>query len=507
MAAFELVLILLAVTALLEVFSERIGIPRPVVLVLGGIVLALLPGMPRPALNPELIFLIFVPPLLYAAAVQSSLRDFRRHAPSISLLSVFLVLATTAAVALVARAVAPELTWAAAFALGAIVSPPDAVAVTAIARRIGIPRSIVTVLEGESLFNDATALVAYRVAIAAALTGTFSLAAAAGDFVIDALGGAAVGLAIGFVYVRMHLRVTGMPEVASTISLLVPFVAYVPAERLGFSGVLAVVAAGLYIGRQAAAGPGAATRVLARGLWTVVGFLLEGLIFILIGLELPRVLSALQDHSKGELAKAALAVSAVVIAVRLVVVPLCVLALRAIRQPVAASWREVLFISWAGLRGGDSLVIALSLPLAAAGGAPFPGRDLILFVTFAVIFVTLVLQGLTLKPAVRVLGLAPDESEAAEEAEARRRLVAAGLARRGELSRAGDAEAAGAPGMRKLRLEVLEAERRELVRLRDEEVIGERTLRRVQRDLDLEEMLLDSPAGTQSVVHLPEKDR
>lgn len=505
MAAFELVLVLLAVTALLEVFSERIGIPGPVVLVLGGIVLAVLPGMPRPALNPELIFLIFVPPLLYAAAVQSSLRDFRRHAPSISLLSVFLVLATTAAVAAVARAVAPELTWAAAFALGAIVSPPDAVAVTAIARRIGIPRSIVTVLEGESLFNDATALVTYRMAIAAALTGTFSLAAAAGDLVVDALGGAALGLAIGYGYARLHGRVCDMPEVASTMSLLVPFVAYIPADHLGFSGVLAVVAAGLYIGRKAAAAPGAAARVLVRSLWTVVGFLLEGLIFILIGLELPRVLGALQDYPAIELAKAALAVSAALIGVRLVLVPLGALILRALGQPVATSWRGVLFVAWAGLRGGDSLVIALSMPLVAAGGAPFPGRDLILFVTFAVIFVTLVLQGLTLKPAVRALGLAADPSEAAEEAEARRRLVAAGLAHRSALSRVAEVEADPALDTRKLRIEVLLVERRELVRLRDEEVIGEETLRRVQRELDLEEMLLDSPAGTESVVHLPER--
>ena len=504
MTAFELVLVLLAVTALLEVFSERIGIPRPVVLVLGGIVLAVLPGMPRPVLNPELIFLIFVPPLLYVAAVQSSLRDFRRHAPSISLLAVALVLATTAVVAVVARAVAPELTWAAAFALGAIVSPPDAVAVTAIARRIGIPRSIVTVLEGESLFNDATALVTYRMAITAALTGTFSLVTAAGDLVIDSLGGVAVGLVFGYVYVRIHGRVSDMPEVASTMSLLLPFVAYIPADHLGFSGVLSVVAAALYIGRKAAAARGAAARVQVRGLWTVVGFLLEGLIFILIGLELPRVLAALKDHSAGELAKAALAVSAALIAVRLVLVPLGALILRAIGRPVATSWRGVLFVSWAGLRGGDSLVIALSLPVAAAGGTPFPGRDLILFVTFAVIFVTLVLQGLTLKPAVRALGLRADESGAAEEAEARRRLVAAGLDRRRELARAGDAKAAGPRDTRKLRLEVLEAERRELVRLRDDEVIGEQTLRRVQRDLDLEEMLIDSPA--ESVAHLPEKD-
>jgi CPA1 family monovalent cation:H+ antiporter len=312
---------------------------------------------------------------------------------------------------------------------------------------------------------------------------------------------------IGYVYVRIHDRVADMPEVASTMSLLIPFVVYIPADHLGFSGVLAVVAAGLYIGRKAAAAPGAAARVLVRGLWTVVGFLLEGLIFILIGLELPRVLSALQDHPAGELARTALAVSAAAIAVRLVLVPLGALILRAIGRPVTTSWRGVLFVSWAGLRGGDSLVIALSLPVLAAGGRPFPGRDLILFVTFAVIFVTLVLQGLTLKPALRALGLAPEESESSEEAEARRRLVAAGLARRGELSRAGEAGAAGPMGTRKLRLEVIGAERRELVRLRDEEVIGEQTLRRVQRDLDLEEMLIDSPAGTQSVAHLPDKDR
>jgi CPA1 family monovalent cation:H+ antiporter len=496
MLAFELALVLLAVAAVLAVLSERIGIPTPVVLVLGGIVLAVVPGVPRPELNPELIFLLFVPPLLYGAAVQSSLRDFRRHARSISLLSVFMVIVTTVAVAVVARAITPELTWPAAFALGAIVSPPDAVAVTAVARRIGIPRSIITVLEGESLFNDATALVAYRMAVAAALTGTFSLASAGAEFAIDAVGGVAVGVVVGLAYAPIVRLVSGMPEVASTLSLLVPFVAYIPADHLGFSGVLSVVATGLLVQRRSSSAAGAAARVLVRSMWSVVGFLLEGGIFLLIGLELPRVLGALGDHPPGELALLAIAVSATVIGVRLLLVPPSALAVRALSKEPAPPWGEMVFLGWAGLRGGDSLVIALSLPVVAAGGMPFPGRDLILFVTFAVILVTLVLQGMTLKPAVRLLRLSPDRSDEEEEAEARRRLVAVGLARRKELAGADDAHV--------VRLQVIEAQRRELVRLRDSDVIGDRILRLLQRDLDLEEMLLESSSGLESVVHLPD---
>jgi CPA1 family monovalent cation:H+ antiporter len=539
MAGLELVLFLLAASAALQVLARRWRLPHPVLLVLGGAALALVPGLPRIRLDPETVFLVFVPPLLYWASFTTSLRDFWRVLWPIMRLGVLLVLITIGAVAFTAHALTPEFTWAAAFALAAIVAAPDPVAATAVMRPLGAPSTLVSILEGEGLVNDATALVAYRVAVAAAVTGSFSPAHATGGLLITGVGGVAVGLAVGWAIVRVRRQIRVLPVVENTVSLLTPFAAYLPANGIGVSGVLAVVAVGLYLGREGPRLTPAATRVQAEAMWSMVGFLLESLVFILTGFELPYVVRALRHHSPGQLLWYSLAISAVVIAVRMAYVVPSAYARRVYARLARADgrglppWRWVLFVGWAGVRGGDSLVIALALPVVTATGARFPARDLIIFVTFAVIFATLVLQGLTLRPLLRALKLGDDRRVQSEEAHARRVAAEAGLRRledvaarervdadvfsrlraksRSRVRRWGalDRERHGADddehralatsngdegtaaSYRKVRGDMIAAERLAIVDLRDRGVIGDDVMRRIQRDLDLETMLLD----------------
>jgi len=526
--ALELVLVLLAATAAISVIAERLVVPSPVLLVLAGTILAFVPGLPRPRLSPEVIFLVFIPPLLYWSAINTSWRDFRWHLRSISLLSVGLVLVTMAAVAAVAHALVPALPWPSAFVLGAIVSPPDAVAVTAVTRRLGIHRAILTVLEGEGLVNDATALVAYRMSVAAVVAGAFSLRVATVEFAWAAVAGVGVGLGVGMAIVALRRRL-GVSSVASnTVSLLTPFAAYIPAEHLGASGVLAVAAVGLYLGRRGPSVLSPQTRTQAVAMWEMLTFLLEGLVFILVGLELPMAVAALHEYRIGTLAAAVVAVSVAAVLVRMVwVIPGTYLlggALRLLGRPEPMPpWQNVVFIGWAGLRGADSLVIALSLPLAVASGAPFPGRDLILFLTFAIIFVTLVVQGLSLKAVIRLLGLKADPESAREMSAARARLAVVGL----EALDALPVDQPGAEDARKalrlkyehvahrfqarlhnkriardeerieayrtMRLKMLFAERGALIAMRDKNEISDDVLREIQHDLDLEQVLLEQP--------------
>src|SRR6185503_3028359 len=310
----ETVLGLMVAVAIVAVLARRLQIPYPILLVIGGLALALIPGLPRVRLNPELVFALFLPPLLYPAALFTSWRDFRADLGSISLLAVGLVLFTTVVIAWLAHTLT-GMPWTAGFVLGAIVSPPDAVAATTIAHRLRLPRRIVTILEGESLVNDATALVAYRFGVAAVLSGTFSLTAASGQFVVAGAGGVLFGLLIGWVVGKIHAHLDD-PPVQVTISLLTPFAAYLPAERMGVSGVLAVVTTGLYLGWRAPEIINARMRLQSFPVWGMVVFLLNGVIFILIGLQLPEVLGNLGAF-KWKLAWHALAIGGAVIAVRL----------------------------------------------------------------------------------------------------------------------------------------------------------------------------------------------
>ncbi len=321
-----MILVLLAAVAALATLAHRLRVPYPILLVLGGLVLGFVPGLPQVELKPELVFLLFLPPLLYVSALFTSWRDFRANLRAISLLAVGLVLMTTCVVAVVAHAAIEGLDWASAFVLGAIVSPTDAVAATAVAQRLGVPRRIVTVLEGESLVNDAMGIVAYRIAAVAVVTGAFSLWEASLQFVVGAVGGVVVGLAVGWVILWARRHVSEDPSVQNIISLLTPFVAYLPAEELPayiqeelhFSGVLAVVAAGLYLGRRGPYVISPETRLQGYAVWELVTFLLNGLIFILIGLQLRSIVEGLSEYSVTTLVLYGGLISLTVILVRFV---------------------------------------------------------------------------------------------------------------------------------------------------------------------------------------------
>ena len=549
MSGLELILLLLAVSAGLRIVAERLTIPYSALLVVGGLLLALVPNLPRVDLSPDVLFLIFVPPLLYWGAVSFPLRDFRREIGPILRLAVVMVLVSVVAVAVVAHTVDRQFTWAAAFALGAIVSPPDPVAVLSVMRSLRLPRSIESILEGEGLLNDATALVCYRMAVAAAVTGAFSPWRATVQFVLAGAGGAIVGVIIGIIVIRIHRLTKSVAVAENTVSLLTPFAAFLPAELVGASGVLAVVAAAMYVARNVQTVGGPATRLQNTAMWSVLTFLLESLVFILVGLELPSVTRALDRSSVSALLNETAIICVCVVLIRIMwIMPSTYTArslgrwLRGSDEPLP-SWREILFIGWAGIRGGDSLVIALALPFATASGAPFPARDRILFITFSVILVTLVLQGPTLRPFARALRLRADGRVEDEEAHARLTAAEAGLraldaasvasadypevtrylrqrhrqrARRWaarearQRARMPDAPAhdhfvtapsheAGAiderraAEYRRLRSAMIRAEQQALLDLRDRGEIGDDVMRDVQRELDLEQVLLDSP--------------
>lgn len=550
MTGLELVLLLLAVSALLRIIAERLAIPYSALLVVGGLVLALVPNVPRIELSPDALFLIFVPPLLYWGAVSFPLRDFRRELGAILRLAIVMTLVSTVAVAGVAHSLDPAFTWAAAFTLGAIVSPPDPIAVLSLLRSPSLraPRPIESILEGEGLLNDATALVTYRMAVAAAVTGVFSPWRAGTLFIVSAAGGLAIGVVVGIVILRVHRLTRSVPVAENTVSLLTPFAAYLPADLVGASGVVAVVAAGMYVARYVQDIGSPETRLQNQSMWSVVTFLLESLVFILVGLELPYVTRSLAAGSLSSLVREAAIVCLCVVIVRVLwVIPSTYIGrivggwLRH-REVALPPLRWILFVGWAGVRGGDSLVIALALPFATAAGTPFPARDKIVFITFFVIFATLVLQGPTLAPLARWLGLGSDSSAEDEEAHARLSAAEAGLrvldsaeyagslhpeilrylrqrhrqrARRWasheERRRAhppnedehdhflaapshdaGALDDNRAAEYRRVRSAMIHAERQTLRSLRDRDIIGDNVMRRIQRDLDLELILLGS---------------
>jgi monovalent cation/hydrogen antiporter len=538
----EAILILLAALAALATLANRVNIPYPILLVLGGLVLGFVPGLPRIALEPDVVFLLFLPPLLYVSALFTSWRDFRANLRPISLLAVGLVLMTICVVAAVAHW-AIDLPWASAFVLGAIVSPTDAIAATSVAQRLGVPRRIMTVLEGESLINDATGIVAYRIAVGAVVVGTFSLWQAGLQFVIGTIGGIAVGLAVGWGIIWARRHAADDPDIQNTISLLTPFTAYLLAEepshwvwaQLGlpgdfaFSGVLAVVTTGLYLGRRAPSVISPETRLQGYAFWELVTFLLNGLIFALIGLQLEGIMERLSErtpYSVPELVLYGALVSLAVILARFLwVFPATYvprwLSRRIRQRDPSPPVRQVTVIAWTGMRGVISLAAALALPLTTAGGQPFPGRDLILFLTFCVILATLVVQGLSLPVLIRALGLEDDGSQEREEIQGRIEVANAAIARIEELVqeewvREDTAErvrglynyrrsrfAARSDGVdvdgleersaayQRLMRDLLRAQRTTLIRLRNEGRIDDEVMHRIEHDLDLEESRLE----------------
>ncbi len=428
--------ILVAVTALLIV-AQWARIPYPILLVVGGLGLAAIPGIPEVELDPDVVLLVILPPLLYAAAFFTPLRELRRNVRAISTLAVGLVLATMVAVAVVAHE-ALGFDWPEAFVLGAIVSPTDPVAATSIARRLGVPGRIVTVVEGESLVNDATALVAYKFAVAAVVTGSFSMLDASGEFVLTVAGGLAVGIAVGALIAAIRRRLDN-PPVEVTIALLSGYFAYLPAEAIGVSGVLAAVTVGIYMGRLTSRLTSPTTRIQGVAVFQILTFLLNSALFVLVGLQLPTVIDGIADLDTGDLIRDGALVAATVIATRILFVfPITYVPRRLFRDvrehDPYPPWRHTVLVSWTGMRGAVSLAAALALPLTTDAGGAFPNRDLIVFCAFSVILATLLIQGLTLPPLIKWLGVDDyDEELEQEEVTARLRAIDAALRRIDEL--------------------------------------------------------------------------
>ena len=520
MALLEIVLAMLAVAILLAHFSDTLRVPYAVLLVIAGIALAFVPGLPEIAFDPQVTLALFLPPLLFTAAYLTSWRDFRFYLRPILLLAIGLVLATTLGVGLVFKWLVPEAPWAVAFLLGAIVSPPDAVAAAAIMEKLRLPKRIVAILEGESLVNDATGLVLYKFALVAALSGTFSATEAAGMFVVYAAGGCALGYATGLAAVWLLKR---MEDTLLQISFtfVIPFAAFLLGEQINVSGVLAVVVAGIVLGWHAPEFFSAQARIQGQMVWSSVVFVLNALVFVLIGLQLDGILQRLSGYPIGQLLWWATAISLAAIVIRMAwVFPNAYLPtlFKSVREregvpPVA--WTVI--VGWTGMRGVVSLAAAMAIPTMSDQNEPFPARDLVVFLSFGVIFATLVVQGTTLGPLIKWLRVGGDRNAEIEEGMARRKMVHAALA---EIDRMAESDLVAleiAPQLRRsynnrlrpeepdqahveleharkqarrVRLEVVNAERRRLLKLRREREIGDDVLHKLMREVDLEEMRL-----------------
>jgi CPA1 family monovalent cation:H+ antiporter len=487
--------------------ADLAAIPYPIVLVIGGLAIGLLPALPDVELGPEVVFLVFLPPLLHAAGWQASPRELKAEIRPLSYLAISLVLATMVAVAVVAHELVPGLTWEAAFVLGAVVAPTDPVSAAATFTRIPVPERVRLLVEGEAMLNDATALVVFRLAVTAALSGTFDPGEAAVDFVLSAAGGIAIGLAAGWLELRV-LRLQADTALTIFLTLGGAYGGYIAGEVAGVSGVLAAVTSGLYLGWFSHLAFDADTRLTAIGFWNVLVFGLNAMLFTLLGLQLPGLVDALRSElSLGDLTVAAFVVSATVIGLRVA----------AQFIPGAfpgGSWRERVVVGWSGMRGAISLAAALSVPLA------IDARPQILYLTFVVLLVTLVGQGLTLPALLRALHIEGPRPWTPDEAVARLEAAQAALDRIDELEsegvdedrlrrlrelyrarfRACMAVIGGADGGRppadprreygELRRDLIGVERATLLRLRNAGSLRQETMRQIERDLDLEEARL-----------------
>lgn len=498
-------------------------------LVLGGLVLGFAPGIPDFELEPDLVLVIFLPPLLYGAAFFSSLRDLRANLRPVASLSIGLVLATMALVGVVAHTVIDGMSWAAAFTLGAVLSPTDPVAATAIAGRLGAPRRFVTVVEGESLINDATALILLKFAVAAVVAGSFSAPMAVGEFIGSSVGGVAIGIAVSWVIVRIRKPIDD-PLTEITISLLTPYLAFLPADAAGASGVLAAVTSGIWLGWRASWLITPTTRLQSTAVWELLTFVLNAVLFVLLGTQLPGIIDAVSDdYSLGTLLLYGFTVSSAVIVVRFIYVfataglrRLVWNQARELKNPLAP-WGETFLVAFTGMRGAVSLAAALTIPVVTDTGDDFPARDLIVLLVYVVILVTIVGQGLLLPLMIRIVGLDDGATNEAREAKARLKAAKAAIARLDELGSeawVGEDSAARMKGQyefrirrfkarfdedddgavedrsqayQRLRREALNAERAELIRLRDTGFLHTDVLHKIERDLDLEDARLDRP--------------
>jgi Na+/H+ antiporter len=520
MLAAELLLALLVVVAVLVTISRKIRVPYPVLLLIGGLVVGLLPGLPRFELDPEIVFLMVLPPILYVSAFLTPIRDFRSNLKNISSLAIGLVAVSAGVVAAIAVALVPGMSWPLAAALGAIVSPPDAVAASAIAQRLAVPRRVVSILEGESLLNDATALTIYRAAIgAAAAVVTVSVVGSLASFVFVALGGILIGIVVGWIVAWIRTQLDDIP-VEITVSLITPYAAYLPAEALGVSGVLAAVTAGLYLGRRSSLIMGSEARLAGRAVWESLVFLLNGVVFLAIGFQISSISRAMDRGTLLQLATVGVLVSIALIVIRAAWI--LGMSLRGLlsKDQRAVRLRESIVLSWAGMRGVVSLAAALAIPISLPGDA-LPARDAIIIITFTVILVTLVGQGLTLPLVIRAVRLGGDADEGHEESHARQELIDEALRRIVDLEKKWpdhkplidqlrtsyqhraehEEQLHEAPGNeaeqelvehRQIRSDVIDAQRDALLAMRDRGAIDDDVLRSIERDLDLEEIRMEA---------------
>jgi Na+/H+ antiporter len=536
MVAFQEALILLLLTTILSVVARWIPWPRPITYVLGGVGFALIPKFPHLALDPEFFFVCFLPPLLFSDGWLMPLREFARAKRPIILLATGLVVLTTVGVGLVAHWLVPGLPLAMAFALGAVVSPTDAVAVSGITKKLKVPTRLTIVLNGESLMNDATGLVAFKFALAALVAGTFSLRAAVLDFVLLAAGGLAIGLAVGWLVGRIRdllIRTHNAdPLIELTLSLLTPYAAYLAAGALGLSGILAVVAAGLYSGWRDPVRMDAETRQTAWIVWSTVLFWLNGLAFVLLGLQFPSLLATVHgSYSLPRLTGLVAVVAGTVMVLRMAwVYPAAylpfVFSRKVRKQENRPSWQAVFLCGWAGIRGTVTLAAALSIPLLMPDGSLFPYRHIVIFLALGVIAATLLIQGTTTEWLIRRLGLHEDGIRQKEDSLARTAAVSAGLKALRELESPDNSAAKNAAlrhvlaeyeerlaelvaevedrrtrarerraAEKKFRFVALEAERKAVDDLWSRDVITDEVHRPLQQLLDHEEAMLQAQSA------------
>jgi monovalent cation/hydrogen antiporter len=429
MEDFKIVIFIMAILISLTAIANKRKLPYPILLVAAGLIIGFVPQLPNLALDPDVVFVIILPPLLYDAASKTSWHEFRTSLRPISALAITLVFFTTVAVALTAHFFIPGFTWPLAFVLGAVVSPPDAVAASGIIKGLGLNKKVVTILEGESLVNDASALIAYRYAVTAVTTGTFIFWKAGLEFLLVAGVGILIGIVIGYLFVLAHKKIENNPVVETSLTLLSPFVSYLAAEQFHMSGVLAVVSTGLVISWRAPEVFSYQTRIRTRMLWDTLIFILHGFVFILIGLQLPSIIKDLGNYPFSQMLGYGLLISLVTILVRIIWVFAGAywqnffhkkkenLDGLSVNDEEDYTWKNVLVVAWTGTRGVISLAAALALPLVLQDGTFFPKRHSIIFLAFVVIFVTLVVQGLSLPLLIRWLKIKPQDNTAAEEKE------------------------------------------------------------------------------------------
>jgi CPA1 family monovalent cation:H+ antiporter len=429
MDEFKIVIFLMAILISLTAIVNKRKLPFPILLVAAGLVIGFVPQLPNLALDPDIVFIVILPPLLYDAAAKTSWHEFRTAIRPISALAITLVFFTTVAVAITAHYLIPGFSWPLAFVLGAVVSPPDAVAASGIIKGLGLNKKVITILEGESLVNDASALIAYRYAVTAVTTGTFIFWKAGLQFLLVAGVGIIIGIIVGYLFVLAHKKIENNAVVETSLTLLAPYVSYLAAEQFHMSGVLAVVTTGLVISWRAPEVFSYHARIRIKGVWETLVFLLHGFVFILIGLQLPSIIKDLGNYPFSEILGYGLLISAVTIVVRIIWVFAGVSSQTFFKKKKKttddlsandnqdSTWKNVLVVAWTGTRGVISLAAALALPLLLEDGTPFPKRHSIIFLAFVVIFVTLVVQGLSLPLLIRWLKIKPQDNTIEEEKE------------------------------------------------------------------------------------------